>query len=509
MSEPDDFDDLLDFLASGDAFRPGRPLGGAAAERLARLREAAQRGVMQTWQDWLYRAFEPQWAVAEACDGDRFDDHGRREAPGRLGGDVRALGNSQWLTAVDSGASASPFSRAHLLLPGNNEVVLRMAETAGVVEVALDLAAPPAAHAWTEEQLALDVVLYCAAPGAAALDPFRTLARGEWHFGGEALWPRFGVAPPVAAPQAWRCPPCKLLGRFQPPFADRFLRIPARTVAACRDGRLVFRVRLGPEAARVLEALRGGVRQNCLPVWNGGLASVEGKAKGTGGPEIDPNPLKAPPGRVVVLECLDRRTGRTWCDRRFAANRDPAETFTVAPSRTNASAAALHFEGAAPQEWRLLYLAGLDEFRSVGPGSWLVWQGKEYLAVRSEPCGAWEATMTMMFEPPAGRVVTEADLLELLWHIAPAPVRDLIDGEAVERLGAAAFGVRQELRPAEVGGRRRAAPVTVVTLPKRRGAAAEGAGYWLTGMAREAERHCAVGERIEVRLEPLTGRRAR
>jgi hypothetical protein len=509
VNEPDDFDEMLECLYSGDAFRLGRPLGGgAAAGRRTRLREAAQCGLMQTWQDWLFPAFPPQWVVAEACDGDRFDACGRREVPGRLGGDVRALSNSQWLTAVDTGATASPFSRTHLLLPGANEVVLRPADTAGVVEVVLDLAAPPAAHAWTEELLQLDVVLYCAAAGAAALDQFRTLGRGEWQFGGEPLWPRFGVAPPVAAPLAWRCPPCKLLGRLQPPFADRFLRIPARTVAACSDGRMVFRVRLGPESLRVLESLRGGVRQNCLPLWNGGLASVEGAAKGAGGPEIDPNPLKARPERIVVLECLDRRTGRTWCDRRFAANRDPAETFTVAPSRTNASAAVLHFEGAGPEDWRVLYLAGLEEFRSIGPGSWLVWQGKEYLAVRSEPWGAWEATMTMMFEPPAGRVVTEADLLELLWRIAPAPVRDLIDEEAVERLGAAAFGVRQELRPADVGGRRQAVPVTVVTLPRRRGAAAEGTGYWLAGMVRDVERHCAFGERIEVRLEPLTGRRA-
>jgi hypothetical protein len=377
-----------------------------------------------------------------------------------------------------------------------------------VIELVLELGEPPAAHAWSKEQLGLDVVFYCDAPGMAALDDFRTLGRGEWTFGGERLWHRFGVRPPVEAPEIWRSPVCKLLGRLQPPCADRFLRVPVQTIATCKEKQVRFRVRIGAEARTLLESLRGAVRLNCVPLWNAALGSVERVVNDARVPEVDPAPLRTSHDRIVILECLDRRTGRTWCDRRFAGGRDLAETFTIAQSPHKAHAAMVLFDTAPPPaDWRILYLAGLEEFQGVAPGTWVASQTGEHFVVRSGICVADEVSATLVAECPAGRVVTETDLIELLWRIAPAPVRQRIDTEAIDRYGEAVVDVRQELQVvAGNGGEegRRASPVTIVTLPRRGEAAGEDLDYWLEAMARDAERHGSFGEKIEVRCEPFS-----
>jgi len=299
-----------------------------------------------------------------------------------------------------------------------------------------------------------------------------------------------------------------LLARTQPPGADRILRLPTRVLAGLPGAEVRFRVRLGGEADGVVGALRGELRRNCLPVWNVGLAAVE-RSGGADGPppEIDPHPLRTTADRITVLECIDRRNGRVWHDNRFASGYDPAETFTVGPADgARRSRAALNFEPPpVSADWRILYLAGLEPLGPLRPNtSWLVGPGPEHMVVRSGVMRGPGADGTMMADFPRGEVVTGAQLVELLWRIAPAPVRRQIDDEAVARLGAEAIDVRTELDvDAAVGGgdRRRATPVTIVTLPQRLGG--EDLSYWLLGMGREAGLY--TRGRVEVRLEPGGG----
>jgi hypothetical protein len=234
-----------------------------------------------------------------------------------------------------------------------------------------------------------------------------------------------------------------------------------------------------------------------VPVWNARLASDEGERPQGNELLLDLEATRTKVLSAVVLECLDRRSLRSFLDRAYTGDRDTADTFAVS---TVGPSVHLRFESEPPAEWRVHYLAGLSS-RSLQAGEWLVSDANEFghLCLATVPHG--EARHRLASDLPQGRAVTETDLLELLWRICPEPLRRRLDLSAIERAGSMAFGVRQELQ-VEAG---RAHPVTVVTLPCQPSTSVSELRFWLDRMEQEALEHCQFGESLRLELAPSQG----
>src|SRR5262249_24449888 len=150
----------------------------------------------------------------------------------------------------------APFSVTTLLLPGQQALDLQPTQTSGVLELILTSDRPIRAHAWKAEHRHMEILVYCDATNAAELEDFRLLGIAPWTVEGQP-WDGFrsGVSPAVGAPGIWRSPVGKHLGRAQPMFAGRFLRIPVESWMDHASAQVRFRVHLGSETARVAKSL--------------------------------------------------------------------------------------------------------------------------------------------------------------------------------------------------------------------------------------------------------------
>ena len=272
---------------------------------------------------------------------------------------------------------------------------------------------------------------------------------------------------PFTESESWRSPVCKLLNRVQPPCSQRFLRIPFETIRDSNASVLKFSVRMGVEAASIMRELKGRIRLNCFPFWNSCLALTEGSAALGTGVTIDAGNHRTSPDHLLVLDCYDRESERLWFDRRFAADQDLADTFTVEINRSNPSIAELKFASEPPKKWLIRYLAGFAPFRSIPPeAAAAATNGRRGIfSAAPDRFERTDAIATMADECPAGRVVSQRELLELIWKMTPPAVRRNIDEGNLK-----AVWIREELDVIEderFEGRGRAIPVTRVTFPRK------------------------------------------
>ena len=311
-----DAQQILERIRSGAGLRDAAP-----RDELDRAADEALRcGLATHYEHALLPEGIAQFLVVERTDFGY--EKGVRQATSSVAGSLVEVFGGGPLRGERS--TASHFCEHAALLPTNSNVVtIESRSQTGVLECVLHLKEPLGRLLRPDDLEELDVLLYCDSEDAEIIATFRGLACADWQvIDGPMFHPRIGVGGHIPESLALADRASRLLRRVQPPFRDRFLRLPAAALARSQTGDTRLRIRLGPGAELLAATLKNRVRLNCLPVWNGRIAETESLPQAADGIAIV-NTQGFAVRNLLVLECYDREIGTSWHDARFSTADDP------------------------------------------------------------------------------------------------------------------------------------------------------------------------------------------